>query len=142
MNRNNFVPARRDDERIGRIERIEADRSAPPSLHAPVELHSVAQSEVDRAVGFTIGTATLAGVVGAGGVLVAAVGWQVPLASITALTIFFCTAALVWLSAWALHVLSGEGGIGLVSVLLQYRLLRHEQRARLQRIERLMEGDE
>jgi hypothetical protein len=136
----NFVapdPPARKNERIDVLQ-----EKMPQSLYAPVELKSIAQSEIDRALGFTIGTATLAGIVGLGAVLTAAVGWKVPLVSVTALTIFFVVAALVWLSAWTLHTLSSEGGIGLMSVLLQYRLLRHEQRARLERIRYLLEEED
>ena len=111
-------------------------------LRAPVEPETVAISEVDRAVAFNISTAGLAAIVGAGGLFLAVVGWKVPLLSVTALAIFFGLAALIWLFAWLFHSLASPDGIGLLGVLLQYRLLRHEQRARLDRIDAMMDGDE
>ena len=42
----------------------------------------------------------------------------------------------VWLAAWVWHMSASPDGIGLWQVLLHYRLLRHEQRARLERIQR------
>jgi hypothetical protein len=37
--------------------------------------------------------------------------------------------------------MASPDGIGLIGVLLQYRLLRHEQRARIDRIDSMMDGD-
>lgn len=110
-------------------------------LRAPVEPESVASSETDRAVAFNISTAGLAAIVGVGGLLVAVVGWQVPLLSVTALAIFFGLAALIWAGAWLFHSAASPDGIGLIGVLLQYRLLRYEQRARHERIDAMMERD-
>jgi hypothetical protein len=111
-------------------------------LRAPVELESVAVSETDRAVAFNISTAGLAVIVGVGGLLLAVVGWQVPLLSVSALAIFFGLAAVIWFGAWLLHALSGPDGIGLLGIVLQYKLLRYEQRSRLDRIDRMMDGEE
>jgi len=113
----------------------------PVEFHAPVVLRSVAVSETDRAVGFTISTTGLAAIGGVGGVLLAVVGWQVPILSVPALAIFFVIAALVWATAWLFYSAASADGIGLLSVLLHYRLLRHEQKERLRRIERMMEDD-
>lgn len=109
-------------------------------LRAPVEPPAVAVSETDRAVAFNISTAGLAAIVGAGGLLLAVVGWKVPLLSVTALAIFFSFAALIWAGAWLFHALASPDGIGLIGVLLQYRLLRHEQRARHERIDSMLHG--
>lgn len=111
-------------------------------LRAPVEPEAVAISETDRAVAFNISTAGLALIVGLGGLLLAVVGWQVPLFSVTALAVFFGAAAVIWSGAWLFHSMASPDGIGLIGVLLQYRLLRHEQRARLDRIDAMMEREE
>ena len=110
-------------------------------LRAPVEPESVAVSETDRAVAFNISTAGLAVIVGIGGLLLAVVGWQVPLLSVSALAIFFGLAAVIWFGAWMFHNAASPDGIGLIGVLLQYRLLRYEQRARLDRIDAMMDGE-
>jgi hypothetical protein len=112
-------------------------------LRAPVEIRQeLRTSAVDRAKGFNISTAGLAAMVGVGGVLLAVVGWQMPLFSLAALTTFFTLAMGVWLIAWAWYNLASPDGVGVLSVLLQYRLLRHEQRARLDRIDAMMGDDE
>lgn len=72
-------------------------------LRAPVEPEAVAVSETDRAVAFNISTAGLALIVGLGGLLLAVVGWKVPLLSVTALAVFFGFAALIWAGAWLFH---------------------------------------
>lgn len=120
-----------------------AEPAAPQEviLRAPVEPESVAVSETDRAVAFNISTAGLAAIVGLGGLLLAVVGWKVPLLSVTALAIFFGFAALIWAGAWLFHSAASPDGIGLIGVLLQYRLLRYEQRARHERIDAMMERD-
>lgn len=110
-------------------------------LRAPVEPEAVAVSETDRAVAFNISTAGLALIVGLSGLLVAAVGWKVPLLSVTALAIFFGIAALIWFGAWLFHAAASPDGIGLIGVLLQYRLLRYEQRARHERIDSMLRED-
>lgn len=134
----NFVPALRETTQ---------PRNVPPPpqpqeiiLHAP-PAQSVVISETDRAIAFNISTAGLAAIVGVGGLLLSAVGWNIPLFSLSALTIFFVLAALVWFGAWLFHNASGSNGLGLITVLLQYRLLRHEQRARLDRIASMMERE-
>ncbi len=110
-------------------------------LRAPAEPETVAISETDRAIAFNISTMGLAVMVGLGGLLLAVVGWQVPLLSVTALAIFFGFAALIWAGAWLFHALASPDGIGLIGVLLQYRLLRYEQRARHERIDSMLQGD-
>lgn len=126
---------------IVRVQRAEVAPVTPQEviLHSPVELKGAAVSETDRAVAFNISTAGLAGIVGVGGLMLAVVGWQVPLLSVSALAIFFGVAAAIWFGAWLFHSAASPDGIGLIGVLLQYRLLRHEQRARLDRIDAMME---
>lgn len=149
----NFVPAAPDVRSDYYVEpapirpwRQPISPPPPPAAHEiilPVEPKGAgaAVSETDRAIAFNISTAGLALIVGLGGLLVAVAGWKVPLLSVTALAIFFGLAALIWAAAWLFHAAASPDGIGLISVLLQYRLLRHEQRARLDRIDSMMERD-
>jgi predicted ferric reductase len=82
--------------------------------------------------------ATVAGVLA----LVAGVGLAgVPLLSWSALLWFWTSFALVWLASFALHTFTGADGIALVHTLQMWRYLRTEQRARLDRINRMMEDD-
>jgi hypothetical protein len=60
---------------------------------------------------------------------------------VATLATFFALAGVVWLAAWFWYNAASPDGIGLIGVLLHYRLLRHEQRARLERIDAMMEDD-
>ena len=111
-------------------------------LHAPAQtIQRLNTSHRDRAVAFNISTLGLSAIVSLGGLLLIVAGWGVPVLSVTALAIFFGIAALTWLIAWLWFNAASPDGIGLIGVLLHYRLLRHEQRARLDRIDEMMDGD-
>ncbi|HHW84963.1 MAG TPA: ACS family MFS transporter [Chloroflexi bacterium] len=140
--RNNFVAP--DAQIQPYVRRMEVLPPEPQEviLRAPVEPEAAAISETDRAVAFSVETGGLAAIVGVGGVVLAMVGWQVPLFSVAALAVFFGLAAVIWFGAWLFHSMASPDGIGLIGVLLQYRLLRHEQRARLDRIDAMMEREE
>lgn len=149
MNERNFVTPYSDDEgRLARAVRVYHDPGtaitpAPDQMHLPVETRQVVKTDArDRAIGFNISTAGLAGLVALGGTLITVAGWGVPILSVATLATFFALAAVVWLLAWFWYNAASPDGIGLIGVLLHYRLLRHEQRARLDRIDAMMEGDE
>lgn len=111
-------------------------------LPAPVMTKQVMQtSAVDRAHAFNISTMGLSAITGIGGLLIAVVGWGVPLLSVSALAVLFLAAGAVWGLAWLWYAAASPDGIGLIRVLLGYRLLRHEQRARIERIDRMMDGE-
>jgi len=110
-----------------------------PPMHQdarpPVQtLQTVTTSHEDRARGFTLTTVPLAAVVGLVALL-AAVGLAgVPWMSWSALLILFGVFAGVWLSAYLWHELASPDGATLLSIFLSYRYVRHEQRARLDRL--------
>ncbi|GIV51018.1 MAG: hypothetical protein KatS3mg038_1539 [Candidatus Kapaibacterium sp.] len=132
----NFVPPAPP---VRKIEILPPAESEAQRMQPPVSLRSVAESEIDRALGFTIGTAGLAFIVATGSTALIVAGWGVPFLSSTTLVVFLCVCALIWAGAWLFHAASSEGGIGLMFVILQYRLLRHEQKERFRRIERMLE---
>lgn len=146
MNERNFVtPYSEDESRLARAVRVYHD-PAPAAeamqLSAPVATQQIVKTDArDRAVGFNISTAGLAGLVALGGTLITVAGWGVPLLSVATLATFFALAAVVWLAAWFWYNAASPDGIGLIGVLLHYRLLRHEQRARLERIDAMMEDE-
>lgn len=111
-------------------------------MAAPVVTkQTITTNAVDRAKAFNISTMGLSAITGIGGLLIAVVGWGVPLLSVSALAVLFLAAGAVWGLAWLWYAAASPDGIGLIKVLLQYRLLRHEQRARLDRIDRMMDGE-
>lgn len=138
--KDSYVPALQSPQ-VRRVEIL-------PPQHSEIQLAQPAQtvqrlqtSHVDRARGFNISTSGLALLVGTGGVLMAAVGWSMPLLSLPALALFFSLAMFVWAGAWLWFNLASPDGVSVLSVLLHYRLLRHEQKSRLDRIDSMMDGD-
>jgi hypothetical protein len=114
----------------------------PPEAHEvtpglPVQtVQNVTTSAVDRAKGFSIVSIPLAAMAGVVAFLAAVTLFSVPILSGAALLWLFGTFAGVWLLAWVWHVSASPDGVSLWQVLLHYRLLRHEQRARLERMRR------
>lgn len=117
------------------IRRMEA---APMQIDAPLPVQTVqrlATSHVDRAKGFSIVSLPMAAGVGLGGLLLAVGLFQVPLFSMAALLTLFLAFLATWLAAFLWYQSASPDGIGLWTVLLHYRLLSREQKARLQRME-------
>jgi len=124
------VPQRRPPPLVGDV--------LPPmdsGARMPVQtVQTVTTSHEDRAKGFTLTTVPLAAVVGVVAAL-AAVGLAgVPWLSWSALLVLFGVFAAVWAGAYFWHVLASPDGATVLSILLSYRYVRHEQRARLDRL--------
>ena len=110
----------------------------PLELDAPMPVQTVqrlATSHVDRAKGFSIVSLPLAAGVGLGGLLLAVGLFEVPLFSMAAVLTLFLAFLVTWLAAWLWYQSASPDGIGLWTVLLHYRLLSREQKARLRRLE-------
>ncbi len=101
----------------------------------PVQtVQTVTTSHTDRARGFTITSVPLALAVGFVAFL-AAIGLAgVPWKSWSALLVLFGVFAAVWAGAYFWHTLASPDGATILSILLSYRYVRHEQRARLDRL--------
>jgi len=84
----------------------------------------------DRAVGWLYAVTPLAGVGGLAGVLLAAVGWAMPILSVAALLVYFATFAGVWLLGYIVHTVVSPDGVALVHTLLAWRYVNAERRAR------------
>lgn len=110
-----------------------------PPMHADgrppvVTVQTVTTSHEDRARGFTITSIPLAAAVGFVAFL-AAIGLAgVPWMSWSALLILFGVFAAVFAAAYFWHTLASPDGATILSILLSYRYVRHEQRARLDRL--------
>jgi len=110
----------------------------PMQVDAPMPvttLQRVSTSNVDRAKGFSIKAIPLAAGVGLGGLLLAVGAGFVPLASMGALLVLFLTFLAVWLVAFVWSESASPDGVALWQVLLHYKLLSREQKARLRRME-------
>ena len=119
----------------------------PPAQHElqhaqPVQtVQRLDTSAVDRAKGFTIVSVPLAAALGFVALLVGIVAFGVPWLSLPALLLLFGMFTLAWLVAWLWHQSASPDGVALWQVLLGYRLLRHEQRARLERMKGVQDDD-
>lgn len=110
----------------GRAEQLPA-----PVATSHVELRT---TYTDRARGFQVATVPVALCFGIGGLMVAVAGYSVPILSVTALVTFWLGFLAWWLIGWAIHHIVSPDGAALLSALLGYRYLRHEQRERLGRM--------
>lgn len=119
-----FVPALRDP--ASRVEIIPIEEQIPmlPTAQTSVELHT---TYFDRAQGFQLATLPISIAFGAGALIVAVVGYSVPVISIGALAVFWLAFLAWWLIGWAIHNIASPDGIALVQALLMYRYVRREQ---------------
>jgi hypothetical protein len=113
---------------------VEEARDLAP-MPAPASLSvDIRTTYTDRARGFQLATLPVALAFGAGALIVAVAGWSVPILSVGALVTFWLGFLLWWLIGWAIHHIASPDGVALLSAILGYRYLRHEQRARLARM--------
>ena len=133
-----YIP--RDDQPQPRRPALQGD--VLPPIHQvdtpmPVQTRQALTGDYkNRAEGFRIAMLPVAIVAGVLAV-VAAVGLAgVPFLSYTALLWFFTAFCLTWLIGFAMHQWISPDGTALTMVLLHYRLLRNEQDARLDRLDR------
>lgn len=101
-----------------------------PTATTAVELRT---TYADRARGFQVATVPIAVAFGVGALIVAVVGWAVPVVSVAALAVFWLAFLAWWLGGWLIHTLVSPDGIALLQAVLGYKYLRHEQKARLRR---------
>lgn len=124
--RDNFVaPAPRPH-----VEIVEVEQNLP----APPQTILLPRAGYeDRARGFGIATAPLAGVTGVVAALVGIIGWSVPVASLATLLLALGGFALVWLAAYVAHTLISPDGTMFLHTVFAWRFLRAEQRERHRR---------
>lgn len=115
-----------------RVEIIPIEDALPmlPTAQTSVELHT---TYTDRAKGFQLATLPISAAFGVGALIVAVVGYSVPVISIGALAVFWLAFLGWWLIGWAIHHVASPDGIALVQALLMYRYVRREQAERHQR---------
>lgn len=126
-----FVPALPEDRRP--VIEVLPPEDVPqllPTATASVELRTTYE---DRARGFQVATLPVAAAFGVGALVVAIVGFSVPVVSVAALSVFWLGFLAWWLIGWIVHHVASPDGAALLGALLQYRYLRHEQKERLRR---------
>jgi hypothetical protein len=115
-----------------RIEVLPPDLLPPmmPTAQTTVELKT---TYTDRAKGFQLATLPISVAFGVGVLVVAMVGWSVPIFSLGALAVFWLAFLGWWLLGWAIHHIASPDGIALVQSILMYSYVRSEQKERHRR---------
>ena len=127
------IPTSTGPARISRIEPRDEIGPAPMpiAMSGPAQVQSVTKgTHRDRAEGFRISTAPIGWLFSLVAVLVAWLGFSVPIASLTTLAVLFASLLAWWLMAWIIHNLLSADGVAFFTVWAQYRYLRHEQKNR------------
>lgn len=125
----NFVPP---DPGPPRVE-ILAPADLPPMPPVAVVSVELRTTYTDRAKGFQLATVPVAMAFGLGSLVVAIVGFAVPVVSLGALAVFWLAFLGWWTIGWAIHHVASPDGVALIQALLQYRYVRHEQKERVKR---------
>jgi hypothetical protein len=112
------------------VEIVEVERNLPAPPQTVLLPHACYE---DRAKGFGLATAPLAGVAGFVVALVGVIGWSVPVASLAALLLALAGFAGTWLAAYIAHVMISPDGALFLHTFLAWRYLRAEQKERHQR---------
>jgi hypothetical protein len=131
IRRDNFVPPG-DNPRIEVLPPMELPPMYP-TAQTSVELRT---TYTDRSKGFQIATLPISIAFGVGALVVALVGFSVPVVSVAALAVFWLAFLGWWIAGWLIHHLASPDGIALTQALLIYRYIRHEQRERIRRYRR------
>ena len=119
--------------------RVEVLPPEPYTVNMPTPAaigSQVRGSYLDRAQGFRHAMTPVAVVAGVLGSIAAVTLFGVPVLSFAVLMWFFTVFCTTWLVGYALHVGVSADGAVVLQVLLTFRLLRAEQKARLRRMER------
>jgi hypothetical protein len=128
-----FVPALRDPDPPKPVI-VEVDPreivTLPPA--ALVQSETTGSHE-DRAKAFQIVSFPISVAFGLAALILAVVGWAVPVVSLAALLIFWVAFLGWWLLAWVVHNLFSADGIALLHVLAGWSYLRREQADRHRR---------
>ena len=132
----NYVPALRDP--APRVVEVEIARELPAAPITPPMPYS---NHIDRARGFSVATAPLAGVVGFIVLLIGISAFGVPLLSVGALLLALAGFAVTWLIAYGLHTFVSADGALFIHTIFTWGYLRREQTSRLKRYASLHEGD-
>ncbi len=126
--RNTYVPALRDAP--AQVVEVEVMRELPT---APISLPMPNSGHVDRAKGFSLATAPLAGVTGFIVLLIGISAFGVPLLSVGALLLALGGFAGVWLVAYIAHTLISTDGALVIHTVMAWGYLKHEQKERFKR---------
>ncbi len=126
--RSAYVPALREPP--PQVVEIEIARELPS---APISASMPYSGYVDRARGFTVSTAPLAGVVGFIVLLIGISAFGVPLLSVGSMLLALGGFAATWLIAYVTHTFVSSDGALFLHTILAWVYLRREQSERFRR---------
>jgi hypothetical protein len=126
--RNTFVPALRESP--PQVVEVEVMRELPT---APISAPMPYSGHVDRAKGFSLATAPLAGVTGFIVLLIGISAFGVPLLSVGALLLALAGFAATWLAAYGLHTFVSADGALFIHTIFAWGYLKREQSERFKR---------
>ena len=124
----NFVPALRDP--MPRVVEVEIARELPA---APSTVLLPTANYTDRARGFGIATAPLAGATGFVVLLIGISAFGVPLLSVAALLLALGGFTVAWLAAYIVHTVISPDGATFAHVVMMWGDLKREQAERIRR---------
>jgi hypothetical protein len=127
--RNTYVPALR--EAPAQVVEVETNWRELPT--APISAPMPHSGHVDRAKGFSLATAPLAGVAGFIVLLIGISAFGVPLLSVGALLLALGGFAGVWLAAYGLHTFVSADGALFLHTIFAWGYLKREQSERFKR---------
>jgi hypothetical protein len=127
--RNTFVPALRESP--PQVVEVETNWRELPT--APISAPMPYSGHVDRAKGFSLATAPLAGVAGFIVLLIGISAFGVPLLSVGALLLALVGFAVTWLIAYGLHTFVSADGALFIHTIFAWNFLRREQTERIRR---------
>ncbi len=127
--RNTFVPALRESP--PQVVEVETNWRELPT--APISAPMPHASHKDRAVGFSLATAPLAGVAGFIVLLIGISAFGVPLLSVGALLLALGGFALTWLIAYGLYTFVSSDGALFLHTIFAWNYLKREQTERIRR---------
>lgn len=125
-----YVPAIKDDPPDAAYIDVTDYRQLPAAPQTTIMPHATYH---DRARGFGLATAPLAGVVGIVAALIGISAFSVPILSVGALLLVLAGFAATWLVAYVGHLFISPDGALFLHVLLTWRYLGREQKERIKR---------
>jgi hypothetical protein len=127
--RNTFVPALKDPAPFT----VEVETNWRELPTSPISAPMPHASHKDRAVGFSLATAPLAGVAGFIVLLIGISAFGVPLLSVGALLLALAGFAATWLIAYGLHTFVSADGALFLHTIFAWGYLKREQTERIRR---------
>jgi len=126
-----YVPALREPTRIVEVEVMRDLPVAPQTVLMPKASYE------DRARGFSLATAPLAGVAGLVAGLVAITAFSVPVLSVAALLVVLAGFVVAWLFAYVVYTFVSPDGSLFLHTVFVWSYLRREQRERFKRYKKV-----